>query len=61
MRKYFITAYDKTGNHLMNDVIEASDDQAGRESGMKKLEEEELLLHTSRVVNSKGKLLYFHA
>lgn len=61
MYKYFVTAYDKSGKHLLNDVLEAGDDQAGRENGMKKLEDENLLLHTSRVVNSKGKLLYFHA
>lgn len=60
MAKYFVTAYDKTGKHLMNDVIEAPTDSEGLERGMKELEEQNLLEHTARVVNSRGQLLYFH-
>ncbi|AOM82449.1 YhzD family protein [Salisediminibacterium beveridgei] len=61
MAKYYVTAYDKIGKNLMNDVIEAETDSEGRELGMKQLEEQSLLGHTARVVNSQGQLLYFHA
>lgn len=61
MAKYYVTAYDKTGKHLMNDIIEASTDAEGRDLGVKQLEEQNLTGHTARVVTSQGQLVYFHA
>lgn len=61
MKKFFLTVYDKTGKHLVNDVFEANDESAAKEEGKKRLAEQNYTEHTNRLVNSSGRLLLFHA
>ena len=58
--KYFLTAYDKNGSHLLDEAFEASNDQEAKEKGLKRLSEEQLLENPSRVVRSIGGLVHFH-
>ncbi|MBU9720734.1 MULTISPECIES: YhzD family protein [Bacillaceae] len=60
MAKYFITAYDKTGKHLLDETFEASNDKQAKELGIQRLEEENSLENPSRVVRSSGGLVHFH-
>ncbi|UTR09219.1 hypothetical protein MM300_15090 [Evansella sp. LMS18] len=60
MKKYFLTAYDKSGKHLINEAFEAADDKEAKEQGLKRLEEENLTENPSRVVRSSGGLVHFH-
>ncbi|UCZ54308.1 hypothetical protein LGQ02_05970 [Bacillus shivajii] len=60
MSKYFLTAYDKKGNHLLNEIFEATNDQEAKETGLSRLTKENLLDNPSRVVRSSGGLVHFH-
>ncbi|RKL68523.1 hypothetical protein CR203_00235 [Salipaludibacillus neizhouensis] len=60
MSKYYLTAFGKAGEHLVNETLEATSDNEAKEIGMKKLEEKELLNHSSRIVKSSGGLVHFH-
>ncbi|WP_280768660.1 YhzD family protein [Salipaludibacillus daqingensis] len=60
MAKYFLTAFSKTGEHLLNEVIEAGTDKEASEKGVERLEAENLLENPSRVAKSSGGLVHFH-
>ncbi|MFA9557229.1 YhzD family protein [Evansella sp. AB-rgal1] len=60
MKKYYITAFDRSGSPLLNEMFEASDDSEAQNIGLKRLSEKQLLHHPSRIVRSSGSLLYFH-
>ncbi|PYZ98860.1 hypothetical protein CR205_09905 [Alteribacter lacisalsi] len=60
MAKYFLTAYDKKGNHLLNESFEAKDDKEAKETGEKRLLDEGLSKNPTRVVRESGGLVLFH-
>lgn len=60
MTKYFLTAFGTAGEHLVNEVIEATSDIEAKEKGIKRLEDENLQSHPSRIVKSSGGLVHFH-
>ncbi|WP_026689049.1 YhzD family protein [Alteribacter aurantiacus] len=60
MPRFFITAYDKNGEHLLNDSFVAENDQEAKKIGQQKLDEQNLSDHTSRVVRDSGGLVLFH-
>ncbi|TMW74023.1 YhzD family protein [Alteribacter natronophilus] len=60
MGKYFLTAYDKKGNHLLNESFEAKDDKEAKETGQKRLLDEGYAKNPNRVVKESGALVLFH-
>ncbi|MBM7097366.1 MULTISPECIES: YhzD family protein [Alteribacter] len=60
MGKYFLTAYSKTGEHLLNENFEAKDDAEAKKIGEQKLTEKNLSDNTSRLVRDSGGLVLFH-
>lgn len=60
MKKYFLTAFSHSGEHLLNEVIEAGDDNEAVSKGKTRLEEESLMNHPSRIVSSAGGMIHFH-
>ncbi|UOE95476.1 YhzD family protein [Alkalihalobacillus sp. LMS39] len=59
MKQYFLTAYDPTGETLLEETFEAASDDEAKAKGEKRLEEENLSSHTHRLTCA-GKLLLFH-
>ncbi|WP_416149168.1 YhzD family protein [Salipaludibacillus sp. HK11] len=60
MAKFYLTAFSETGEHLLNEVIEANSDKEASEKGLHRLQTEKLLQYPSRVVRSSGGLVHFH-
>lgn len=60
MGKYYLTAYTKSGENLLNEVIEASTDKEASTKGVERLESENLMDNPSRVARSSGGLVHFH-
>ncbi|SDO29868.1 YhzD family protein [Alkalicoccus daliensis] len=60
MKLYYLTAYSKTGEHLINETLEAETDKEAIENAVKRLEEENLQELPSRLVKSSGGMLHFH-
>lgn len=60
MKTYYLTAYSKSGEHLINETLTAESDEAATAAAVKKLEEKELSDLPSRLVKSSGVLLHFH-
>ncbi|SER74164.1 YhzD-like protein [Salipaludibacillus aurantiacus] len=60
MAKYFLTAYSKSGEHLLNEIIEADSDNEASDKGKERLDAESLSANPSRVVRSSGGLVHFH-
>ncbi|MBD1383372.1 YhzD family protein [Metabacillus arenae] len=60
MSTYYLTAFDKNGETLLNESFEASSDQEAKGIGEAKLTEKSLLNSTHRCVSSAGKLVLFH-
>lgn len=61
MKVYKLTAYDAKGNVLMDDSLEATNDEEAKEKGQVILEEKELLEKTHRLASPTGKLVLFHS
>ncbi|WEG12046.1 YhzD family protein [Pullulanibacillus sp. KACC 23026] len=59
MFTYTLTAYEKDGTKLIDEVFEAENDELARYRGENKLIELGLSEKTSRVT-SRGKLIHFH-
>lgn len=60
MKTYYLTAYSKSGEHLLNETMQAESNEQAVENAVKKLEEENLTDLPSRLVTSAGKMLHFH-
>ncbi|REJ28114.1 MAG: hypothetical protein C6P37_09745 [Caldibacillus debilis] len=60
MRQYALTAFEKNGEKLIDQLIEAKTDQEAKKIGQKLLEEKGLTEKTHRLVSPEGKLLLFH-
>ncbi len=61
MKVYKLTAYEAKGNVLMDDSLEATNDEEAKEKGQAILEEKELLETTHRLASPTGKLILFHS
>ncbi|GAA0471114.1 YhzD family protein [Alkalibacillus silvisoli] len=60
MKTYHLTVYSKKGESLLNETIEAKDDQEAKMVGTKQLEEQDYHETTHRLVSPDGRLLLFH-
>ncbi|MDG5786392.1 YhzD family protein [Evansella sp. AB-P1] len=60
MGKYYLTAFDRQGTLVLNEVLDAADDIQAQNLGLRRLSEKRLLQNPSRIVHSSGGLLYFH-
>ncbi|MBY6271257.1 MAG: hypothetical protein C6W57_12445 [Caldibacillus debilis] len=60
MRQYALTAFEKNGEKLIDQLIEAKTDQEAKKIGQKLLEEKGLTEKTHRLVSPEGNLLLFH-
>jgi YhzD-like protein len=60
MKTYFLTVYSKKGESLLDEQIEASNDEEAKDIGTKKLEEHNYLETTHRLVSPDAKLILFH-
>ncbi|KYD19195.1 YhzD family protein [Caldibacillus debilis] len=60
MRQYALTAFEKNGEKLIDQLIEAKTDQEAKKIGQKLLEEKGLAEKTHRLVSPEGNLLLFH-
>ncbi|HLR81426.1 MAG TPA: YhzD family protein [Bacillota bacterium] len=60
MKTYFLTAFDPTGEKLLDETFEAEDHDAAKTIGMEKLTEEGYSEHTHRCVSPDAELVLFH-
>ncbi|PRO64976.1 YhzD family protein [Alkalicoccus urumqiensis] len=60
MPMYYVTAYSKAGETLLNETLEAADDQEAAQKGEQRLKDEGLENLPSRVVRSSAGMVHFH-
>ncbi|SES98358.1 YhzD-like protein [Salinibacillus kushneri] len=60
MGTYYLTVYDKDGTNLLDDTLEAKNDQEAKKIGQQLLEEKGYEEHTHRCVSPNGHLVLFH-
>ena len=60
MAAYYLTVFSKTGEKLLDEQFEASNDLDAKEIGKGKLENEGYAEHTHRRVSPSAKLVLFH-
>ncbi|MGG1571963.1 YhzD family protein [Fictibacillus sp. NRS-1165] len=60
MNKYFLTVYDKSGEKLLDETIQAKDDHEAKALGEERLKEKEFSERTHRLTTPAGALLLFH-
>lgn len=60
MKTYFLTAFEANGEKIVDERIEANNDEDAKKVGEKILAEKNLLEKTHRLVSPEGKLLLFH-
>ncbi|QKY68504.1 YhzD family protein [Lentibacillus sp. CBA3610] len=60
MKTYFLTVFDKTGERLLNESFEASDNHEAEKVGQARLDEEGYGEYTHRCVSPEAKLVLFH-
>ena len=61
MKTYKLTAFEKNGEKIVDEVIQAEHDDAAKELAEKLLAEKNLLEKTHRFTSPSGKLLLFHS
>ena len=61
MKIYKLTAYEQKGKVIMDDSLEAANDEEAKEKGLAILQEKELLETTHRLASPTGKLILFHS
>ncbi|MBU8905434.1 YhzD family protein [Desertibacillus haloalkaliphilus] len=59
MNQYTLTVYDPSGEKLLEETIEAENDDKAKELCEQRLADENYSNHTSRMTRS-GKLVHFH-
>ncbi|SFD36553.1 YhzD-like protein [Lentibacillus persicus] len=60
MKTYFLTVFDQTGERLLNESFEASDNEEAKKIGQTRLGEEGYSEYTHRCVSPNAKLVLFH-
>lgn len=60
MAIYKCTAFEKNGEKLLDETIEAANDTEAKEQAVRLLTEKNLINKTHRLVSSEGKLILFH-
>ncbi|OEH92929.1 YhzD family protein [Bacillus solimangrovi] len=60
MKTYYLTAFNKNGETLLNESFEASNDDNAKHTGEQKLTSQNLLDNSYRCVSPSGKLILFH-
>lgn len=60
MMTYTLTAYEKTGEKLLEETFQAASEAEAKEIGTVKLTEKQLLHVTHRCTSALGKLVLFH-
>lgn len=60
MKTYFLTVFDQTGERLLNESFEASDNEEAKKIGQTRLDEEGYSEYTHRCVSPNAKLVLFH-
>lgn len=60
LKSYTVTAFEKTGEKIVDQTFSASDDTEAKTKGIEILREHDALEKTHRVVSPEGKLLVFH-
>ncbi|WP_026566056.1 YhzD family protein [Bacillus sp. UNC41MFS5] len=61
MKTYKLTAFESTGEKILDESFQAEHDDAAKELGQKLLAEKNLLERTHRCSSPSGKLLLFHS
>lgn len=61
MKVYKLTAYKAKGKVIMDETVEAANDEEAKQKGQAILEEKELLETTHRLASPTGKLILFHS
>lgn len=60
MKNYKLTAFEPTGEKILDEAFQADNDDDAKEHGEKLLSEKSLLEKTHRCTSPSGKLLLFH-
>lgn len=60
MMNYRLTAFEKTGETLVDEVLQFENDDVAKVEGQKIVDEKGFGEKTHRLVNSSGKLILFH-
>lgn len=61
MRTYKLTAFEKTGELIVEETFTAETDEEAKQKGLSLLEEKALTDKTHRLASPAGKLLLFHS
>ncbi len=61
MKTYKLTAYEKKGKIIIDESVEAANDQEAKQKGLALLEEQDLLETTHRLASPTGQLVLFHS
>jgi len=61
MKTYKLTVFEANGEKLIDESIQAGNDEAAKKLGEQLLQEKQLLEKTHRLTSSSGKLLLFHS
>jgi hypothetical protein len=61
MKTYSLTAFEATGEKILDKSFQADNDDAAKVQGEKLLSEKNLLEKTHRCTSPSGKLLLFHS
>lgn len=60
MKEYALTVFSKEGENLLDETFEAKNDDAAKEIGQKRLDEEGYSEYTHRCVSPDARLVLFH-
>lgn len=61
MRIYKLTAYEQDGTLIIDEAVEAANDEEAKAKGKVLIEEKELVETTHRLASPTGKLILFHS
>ena len=61
MKMYKLTAFEANGQKIVDENLQAENDEAAKRQGEQLLSEKQLLEKTHRLTSSSGKLLLFHS
>jgi hypothetical protein len=61
MKIYKLTAFEENGQKIVDENLQAENDEAAKRQGEQLLSEKQLLEKTHRLTSSSGKLLLFHS
>lgn len=60
MKTYYLTAFDPSGEKLLDETFEAESEELAKVTGLARLEKEGYSEHTYRCVSPDAKLVLFH-